>query len=603
MPLPNANTSGATSKDRTIAGSTPDVPSGGGDKAAATGDLGTPTSGSSPTGSAGGDLTGTYPNPSLAASGVTADTYGNASSYPVITVDAKGRITSASEQALPAGTGWINVADYGAVGDGTTDNWDELKAAIEAASPNGGIDRVVMTDFGSGYTSAPTVSITGGTGTGATFTAILDGQEVVAIAVTAPGSGYQVVAKQAGITSGSATCTMTSTTGLSAGMAITHDSVPAGTTISSVDSGTQITMSANATATVAFAQIAFGIPILSISGGGGSGATGDVLVGNGATIFFPPGLYASALDLDITGKMNLTIFGYGATLLITDPDANLNFQSNSWDIRLLGLTVAHRGTAWSPRDVGCGLRTSASIVRVQHCEFRGSSEFGVNIGRGTGYCYDIEISNCRAWHTRGDGFHVSNGARKVRIADCFAESPGDDAFAAVADSGATSPPKEIIFDNCMSYRGGFRGIVVLGAQDVQIIGGGAMACEGYGCEVGDWNSSAVEDVHITGLALRDIGAGGAGGSFTDRHGLLFRDVERGSVSGCTIDNCATTSAYGMILSDLTDVSIGLNHITRSAVSDVPSIGGTNSGLTVMYLDAGALKFRGSGGTVTTMGSA
>lgn len=56
-----------------------------------------------PSGIAGGDLDGSYPNPSLAPiPTLSAGTYGDSANYPVFTVDSKGRIINASELPLPS---------------------------------------------------------------------------------------------------------------------------------------------------------------------------------------------------------------------------------------------------------------------------------------------------------------------------------------------------------------------------------------------------------------------------------------------------------------------------------------------------------------------
>ena len=62
-------------------------------------------------------------------------------------------------------------------------------------SKYGEVTKITMTDQGSGYTSAPTVTFTSSSGIGASATAVLgtgtSAGKVVSVTVTAPGTGYQ----------------------------------------------------------------------------------------------------------------------------------------------------------------------------------------------------------------------------------------------------------------------------------------------------------------------------------------------------------------------------------------------------------------------------
>lgn len=95
---------------------------------------------SAASGAAGGDLSGSYPNPSLAASGVTSGTYGSGSQVPAISVDAKGRVTSASNTSISIAGSAITSGTVATarLGSGTASPSTYLRGDGQWATPSGG---------------------------------------------------------------------------------------------------------------------------------------------------------------------------------------------------------------------------------------------------------------------------------------------------------------------------------------------------------------------------------------------------------------------------------------------------------------------------------
>lgn len=156
-------------------------------------------------------------------------------------------------------------------------------------SAGGSISYIGVKSGGTGYTSAPTVTITGGGGSGGTATATISGGAVTAYTIVNPGSGYTSAptisitggggtgatadafyqswwdaawvfikfrvgafdATFSGVNSSGATLTVSSTANLRVGMPVTITGgvgvLPAGTIISSITNATQLVVSATPT--------------------------------------------------------------------------------------------------------------------------------------------------------------------------------------------------------------------------------------------------------------------------------------------------------------------------------------------------------------------
>lgn len=316
-----------------------------------------------PSGAAGGDLAGTYPNPTLAA--ISA-----AGKYGRVSIDTKGRVTVGYNDV----TNVLNYAGVDPTGATASDAGFALAAAALPAA-NGCLycpPGKYLFESGFGITGKLNLMILG---LGAEFFA-----NCAAITVTSiTRSG------------GTATATTSSPHGWTTGQNISVR----GAVQSEYNGSFSITVTGPTTFTYA------------VSGAPATPATGTIKTQKNVQTFV----------IDETSEI----------------------------VRMIGVRFNSNATI---RGDGVHCRFNASKSSVEACAFEKSSGFGLFLGEGvTSYQTDVEVSTCLFKDTIGDGLHFG-GVDGAAVGNCVFDNTGDDSIGVIGFEAYAGKVKNVTISGC-----------------------------------------------------------------------------------------------------------------------------------------------------------
>lgn len=265
-----------------------------------------------PSGTAGGDLEGTYPNPSLKNVTTAQTNIGSSSSVPIISVDAKGRITSLSSAAISVSGG---VSSFSGGTTGLTPNTASTGAVALAGTLN-------VSNGGTGATTQEEArGVMGGI---QTATVRYTTNITPAVAGTMTGAVW---------TTGSAIVTFTSANvTLLPGMSLNGSGLTANV-IKTVDSATQVTMSANSTGSGSSSLTVYNSTLTTM-------VTGSAPSMDGRTVIAGDVILLTSQNVTATGGPWKVVSNSGSALTLTRPTW---FQGVLTQPILIGLQLGSSG--------------------------------------------------------------------------------------------------------------------------------------------------------------------------------------------------------------------------------------------------------------------
>jgi len=504
----------------------------------------------------------------------------------------------------------INVLDYGVSNNATSDERSLIIAALEAARPSATtgtyVKEIVVVFGGSGYTSTPTVNVS--VGSSGTFTAVVKDQMVQSVTVTGGGSGYAY--------------------------------------------NTEVTF----------------------SGGGGSGASAYALVGRGNTVVFPPGRYQADAGIAIDGLHNVNIIANGAYLYraTTNGNPGLWVQGHCHNVTIEGLYLWGDATDRNG-GYGVGILLAGDNIQLNKCSVSKWPNFAIQLSADTTtearYYAGCTVNGCDINNTFADGIHLNQGYIGTKITNnIIRNTEEDDAIGCFNDSKDARVSMNTLIANNIITDSRWRGILVAGCYDTNVIGNIINGTASHGILLGDdgtsvsltltlvnssvsatvtagtpwvgayiWGTGLSFPVIITavnGATITMNQAANATGSYsfsmyhgvlrvnvvgnhinniatlskngtgyTDRHGIYANHAHRINIGNNLCVNLPS-SGYAVKTSDVAYVNVSSNYGYDMASGTLTYNAGSDSySVSSIYYDAGALKYLGTSGTVTTLGAA